>query len=148
MAISTKVLLVELVMSIDRMIESAKKAPIVPGQWTPATVLGHIAQVDELVWTARVELMLNAQANGQAEPKFAWWEPDPVETAKKYENYSLEQAAAEALATRTKLVTLLGSLTETQWDARAVHATFGSMDVRELMFQTLTHDEEHRESFV
>ena len=148
MAFSEKVLLAELVMSVDRLIESAKKAPIVPGEWTPATVLGHISQCDEQVWLARVNLMVNSQNSGQPEPEFVWWEPDPVATADKYKNYDLELASAEALQARTKLITYLKSLEPHQWDARATHATFGSMDVRELMFQTLSHDEEHRESFV
>ncbi|MEN9741120.1 MAG: hypothetical protein RIR66_76 [Actinomycetota bacterium] len=148
MAFSEKVLIAELVMSIDRLMESAKKAPIVQGEWTPATVLGHVSQVDEQVWLARVKLMVDTQKAGGEEPKFAWWEPDPIATAKKFENYDLELACAEALQARTKLVTYLNSLEPQQWDAKATHATFGSMDVRELMFQTLTHDEEHRESFV
>ena len=148
MALSEKVLLVELLMSIDRMIESAKKAKVVPGEWTPATVLGHISQVDEQVWLARVQLMVDTQNSDGSEPQFAWWEPDPVETANKFANYTTEQAAAEAMQARTKLISYLKGLTAKQWDARATHKTFGSMDVRELMFQTLTHDEEHRESFV
>lgn len=148
MAFSEKVLLAELVMSIDRLMESAKKAPLVEGQWTPATVLGHISQVDEQVWLARVQLMVDTQKAGLPEPKFAWWEPDPIETADKFKDFDLELACATALQARTKLVTFLNSLDPHQWDAKATHATFGSIDVRELMFQTLSHDEEHRESFV
>lgn len=148
MAFSEKVLLAELVMSIDRLMESAKKAPIVDGEWSPATVLGHISQVDEQVWLARTQLMVETQKAGGDEPKFVWWEPDPVATAEKFKNYDLELACAEALQARTKLVTFLNSLEAHQWDAKATHATFGSMDVRELIFQTLSHDEEHRGSFV
>jgi hypothetical protein len=148
MTFSEKVLLAELVMSIDRLMESAKKAQIVEDEWTPATVLGHISQVDEQVWLARVQLMVDTQKSGGEEPKFVWWEPDPIATAEKFKDYDLELACAQALQARTKLITFLNSLEPHQWDARATHATFGSMDVRDLMFQTLTHDEEHRESFV
>ncbi len=73
MAFSEKVLLAELVMSIDRLMESAKKAQIVEDEWTQATVLGHISQVDEQVWLARVQLMVSAQKSGGEEPKFVWW---------------------------------------------------------------------------
>ncbi|MEY4311436.1 MAG: hypothetical protein RLZZ571_206 [Actinomycetota bacterium] len=148
MVFSEKVLLAELVMSIDRLMEAAKKAPIVEGEWTPAIVLGHISQVDEQVWLTRVQLMVDTQKAGGQEPKFAWWEPDPIATAEKFKDYDLELACAEALQARTKLVTYLNSLDPDQWDANATHATFGSLDVRELIFQTLSHDEEHRESFV
>lgn len=148
MAISPKVLLVELVMSIDRMIESARIAPVVPGEWTPATVLGHVSEVDTQVWAARVDLMLNAAASGSPEPEFAWWEPDPVKTAEKFSSVSVEDASAIALQARTQLVTKLSGLSEEQWQARAIHKTFGSITIAELIFHALQHDEEHRGSFV
>ena len=153
MTISTKILLVELVMSIDRMIESAKvaqekQAQEKPGEWNPATVLGHVSQVDELVWLPRVQLMVNAKNDSADEPEFAWWEPDPIATAEKFSNLGLDEVSAATMQSRTKLVTYLNTLSAEQWDARANHATFGSIDVRELIFQTLTHDEEHRASFV
>jgi hypothetical protein len=61
------VLMVELIMSIDRMITSAQKAGLRPpewltdnvDQWEPPVVLGHISQVDELVWLPRIQLMLS-----------------------------------------------------------------------------------------
>lgn len=148
MTVSSKILLVELVMSIDRMIESAKKAEIKPGEWSPATVLGHVSQVDAQVWQPRVQLMVDAQLSGQPEPKFEWWEPDPEETAQKFKDQTIEESGALAMQVRTQLVTFLNNLSPENWDARATHATFGSMDVRDLIFQTLTHDEEHRASFL
>lgn len=148
MTISPKILLVELVMSIDRMIESAKTATPKSGEWNPSTVLGHVSQVDQQVWQARVELMISAQTAGESEPSFTWWEPDPVATELQFSQMSLEDAAGTALQARTALVTYLNSLTDEQWKARAIHATFGSIDVGELIFQTLTHDEEHRAGLV
>lgn len=148
MAISPKILLVELVMSIDRMIECAKTAKTEPGEWNPSTVLGHVAQVDQQVWQARVEQMVTAQNLGQAEPSFISWEPDPIATAEKFSSVSIEDAAGTAMQARTALVTFLNSLTPEQWNARASHSTFGSIDVSELIFQALTHDEEHRASLI
>lgn len=148
MTVASKVLLVELVMSIDRLIESAKKAEVKAGEWSPTTVLGHVSQVDAQVWQPRVQQMVSAQAAGDPEPEFSWWEPDANETAVKFQDHTLDEAAAIAMQVRTQLVTYLNTLTPDQWDARATHATFGSMDVRELIFQTLTHDEEHRASFL
>ncbi len=148
MATPTSVLLVELVMSIDRLIESAKKAQIKPNQWLPQVALGHVAQVDEQVWLPRVKLMVQAQANQEPEPTFTWWEPDAKTTEELFTQKSLEDVAAQAMQERTKLVTYLRNLTPQQWQARATHATFGSIAIGELIFQTLSHDEEHRATFV
>ena len=148
MATPTSVLLVELVMSVDRLIQSAKVAKAKDGEWSPQVVLGHVSQVDSQVWLTRIKQMVNAQQAGDAEPSFAWWEPDPVETEKLFAGMSLDDVCALVLQSRTNLVSYLRALTPQQWQARAKHATFGSIDVGELIFQTLTHDEEHRASFV
>lgn len=148
MAISPAVLLVELIMSADRMIQSAQKAPIVEGEWPPAVVLGHVTQVDEQVWMHRIDLMLEAQRNGSTPPAFSWWEPDPEETRATYADYSLEQVSAELMAGRTKLVTSLRGLSEEQWAATGMHDTFGQVDISALLIEVLRHDEEHRASFV
>ena len=148
MATPTSVLLVELVMSVDRLIESAKKATSKPGQWSPQVALGHVAQVDEEVWLPRVKLMVEAKNNNGGEPKFSWWEPDGKITEEMFAEKSLEDVAALVMQTRTRLVTYLRNLTPEQWEARATHATLGSIAVGELIFQTLSHDEEHRASFV
>jgi hypothetical protein len=148
MTVKPEVLIVELVMSIDRMIESAKLANPPVGEWNAATLLGHVSQVDQQVWLPRVEMMLAAQSANEAEPSFTFWEPDPIETARTFESMDIEDAAGVALQARTKLVTYLSTLTANQWDARANHATFGSIDVRDLIFKALTHDEEHRASLL
>lgn len=148
MTVKPEVLIVELVMSIDRMIESAKLANPPVGEWNASTLLGHVSQVDQQVWLPRVEMMLSAQSANEAEPSFTFWEPDPIETARIFESMDIEDAAGVALQARTKLVTYLSTLTANQWDARANHATFGSMDVRDLIFKALTHDEEHRASLL
>ncbi len=148
MATPTSVLLVELVMSIDRLIQSAKVANTKAGQWDPQVVVGHVSQVDTQVWLTRVKQMVDAQLSGAPEPIFAWWEPDPIETEKLFQQMSLDDVCALALQSRTNLVSYLRELSPEQWQARAQHATFGAIDVGELIFQTLTHDEEHRASFV
>jgi hypothetical protein len=118
------------------------------GEWNSSTLLGHVSQVDQQVWLPRVEMMLAAQSANEAEPSFTFWEPDPIETARIFESMDIEDAAGVALQARTKLVTYLSTLTANQWDARANHATFGSIDVRDLIFKALTHDEEHRASLL
>jgi hypothetical protein len=148
--------MVELIMSIDRMITSAQNAELRPpewladteDQWAPPVVLGHISQVDELVWLPRIQLMCQAQAAGDPAPQFVWWEPNPQETVAKFANQSLEDVAALAMSHRTTLLTTVKDLTPTQWQAQAKHDAFGEIDVSALLIQVLTHDEEHRASLV
>ena len=148
MAIAPAVLLVELVMSADRLIQAAQKAPDVDGEWSPATIIGHLSQVDEQVWTNRLEVMLNAQAKGEPAPGFVWWEPDPVETAELFAKHTVEEAGAQLMTTRTHLLTRLRELTPEQWEAQANHDTWGEIDVTGLLLRALAHDEEHRGTLV
>ncbi len=150
------VLMVELIMSIDRMITSARNAGLrhpewlanTDEQWAPPVVLGHISQVDELVWLPRIQLMCQAQAAGDPVPQFVWWEPNPAETVAKFGSQSLEDVAALAMSHRTTLLSAVKDLTPTQWQAQARHDAFGEIDVSALLIQVLTHDEEHRASLV
>lgn len=148
MSIAPNVLLVELVMSVGRLIDDAEKAPSREGEWTPATVLGHLSQVDHQVWLTRLHQMVDAQASGGEVPAFVWWEPDPVETETQFVGVSVEDAAAELMASRTEILKYLRTLTPEQWEAKGAHATFGDIDVAALLFEALKHDEEHRASFV
>ena len=148
MATPSSVLLVELIMSIDRLIESAKKAQPNPNQWSAVITLGHVSQVDQQVWLPRVNQMVEAFNQEQKPPTFSWWEPDPLQTELEFENLSLEQASGLAMQARTNLVSVLRNLTPEQWLAPGVHDTFGQVTVGDLIFQALTHDEEHRSSFV
>ena len=82
MANPPAVLMVELVMSIDRMIQSAQTAQekqshlVIPGEWPAQVVLGHVSQVDEQVWMPRIAQMCQALEAGEKPPSFTWWEPD------------------------------------------------------------------------
>ena len=142
------VLMVELVMSIDRMIQSAQTASIKPGEWAPAVILGHVSQVDEQVWMPRINRMIEAQEQGFEPPTFEWWEPNATETETKFQDFSLEEASAHAMATRTQLLSLVRELDPNQWSARAIHDSFGEIDISRLIIEVLTHDEEHRASLV
>ena len=132
-----------LIGSVGRLIARAGSSKPVPGEWTPGTVLGHVAEVDEQVWLARLNLMVHAARNAEGPPKFQWWEPDPVETAVRYEGWGLEGCAQRVLAARVNLVCRLKELTTEDWQARAVHATWGEVDVRGLLEHVFDHDEEH-----
>ena len=148
------VLMVELVMSIDRMIQSALSAQatqshlVIPGEWPAQVVLGHVSQVDELVWMPRIQRMCQAQASSQETPEFAWWEPDANATYERFKDASLDEVSALAMSSRTQLLTVIKELSAEQWMATAKHEAFGEIDIAGLIIQVLTHDEEHRASLV
>jgi hypothetical protein len=146
--------MVELVMSIDRMIQSAKSAQerqshlAIPGEWPAQVVLGHVSQVDEQVWMPRIAKMCQALDAGEPAPSFTWWEPDATATYDRFSGMSLSEASALAMSVRTQLLSVVKDLTPEQWAATAQHDAFGHIDVSGLVIQILTHDEEHRASLI
>lgn len=144
------VLLAELVMSADRLIEAARVSdtPPVEGAWDAPTILGHVAEVDDLVWGARVDAMLAAHQVGSALPEFGLWEPDPVVTSQRCAGTVIEERAAEFMAARTRLLGRFRGLTDEQWQARARHEEFGELRLGDIPLLVLRHDEEHRASLV
>lgn len=130
------------------MIESAASAKALPDQWSPATILGHVSEVDEQVWSVRLEQMVSAHRAGLTPPAYEWWEPDAQATAETYASWTVEDASARVMAQRISFLMALRDLSENDWTARAVHETFGEIDVRGLVIEILTHDEEHRASLV
>lgn len=148
MAIPRSALLVELLLSADRVITAARDAAPRPAdEWSSATIVGHLSQVDDEVWLARIDVMTRAQDAGTA-AVFTWWEPDPVATAERFREASVDDAAALLLASRTSILNRLRHLGDRQWSATADHDTWGRIDVEGLMLQALAHDEEHRASIL
>jgi hypothetical protein len=148
MAIPHSVLMVELLMSADRVITAAQSAagPRDSGDWSPSVIVGHLSQVDELVWIPRIDVMVAAR--GQSTPEFEWWEPDPEATRAAFAQASVDEAAARLLAARTTMIRRLRELTDEEWAATAHHAIFGVIDVEGLLIQVLSHDEDHRGSLL
>ena len=135
-------------MSVDRMIESAKSATAIENQWAPSTILGHVSEVDEQVWLVRLAQMVAAHRSGLTAPAYQWWEPDAQQTAETYASWTVEDASARVMAQRIALLMALRDLSESDWQATAMHETFGEIDVRGFVIQVLSHDEEHRSSLV
>jgi hypothetical protein len=146
MPIPRSVLMVELLMSANRVIESARTAvpPSDPAEWPPSTVVGHLSLVDEQVWLPRLDLMVTSTEV----PSFTWWEPDAEATRTAFADVSLDEAAARLLASRTAILHRLRELDDDGWVSTGLHAVFGEMDIEGLMVQALGHDEEHRASLV
>ncbi|MEI6405144.1 MAG: DinB family protein [Actinomycetes bacterium] len=148
MSIQPRVLMVELVMSADRLIESARTATTVPGQWPPTIVLGHLCDNDRLNWSLRIDAMVTARRTQRPAPHFEWYEPEGDLTQTRYQNHSLDDVAAALMASRMSLVTQLRQLEPQDWQATAVHDIFGDIELTELIIRLLAHDEEHRASLV
>jgi hypothetical protein len=146
MAIPRSVLMVELLMSADRVITAAREAgpPASAQDWPPATVVGHLSQVDQQVWLPRLEQMVSSQVV----PEFTWWEPDAESTREAFAQATLDEAGAGLLASRTRLLHRLRELDDAGWAATGQHDVFGALDVEGLMVLLLAHDEEHRASLL
>jgi hypothetical protein len=150
MAIARPVILVELLMSADRVITAAQRprdAAPAPGDWPVATVLGHLSMVDLEVWIPRIDAMVAARSDSTL-PRFDWWEPDSERTLAVFADVDVDTASARLLASRTALLHRLRDLSDDDWSARADHEAFGTIDVEGLMLQVLAHDEEHRASIL
>lgn len=138
--------LIELMDSASRLGAMAGESLRSDEGWTPATILGHVSDVDEQVWHARIHLMVNACNKGLPMPSLMWWEPDAGATELKYRDYSLERAVARLFSSRAAIIETLSNLSDEEWQASALHDTFGTLTVALLPEKILLHDEEHLES--
>ena len=138
--------LIDLMDSAISLSETAIESPISDEGWTPVTIIGHVSDVDEQVWHARISLMIDAFHQGLPAPLLRWWEPDAAATELKYRDSSLEQAIARLFMTRAAMIQTLGRLTTDEWEASAMHDIFGKLTVTMLPQKVLSHDEEHFES--
>ena len=139
-------LLTELMASAGFLAVNAIEASWSDEQWSPITILGHVSDVDEQVWHARIHLMVNAFHEGLPTPSFSWWEPDTAATQLKYRDYSLEQATARLFTSRSAIIETLSNLSDDDWNASATHSTFGKLTLPLLPEKILLHDQEHLES--
>ncbi len=138
--------LTDLMDSASRLAAMAGESARSDEGWTPATILGHVSDVDEQVWHARIQLMVDALHKGRPMPSLMWWEPDARATELKYRDYSLEKAIARLYSSRTAMIETLSGLSDEDWGASASHDTFGTLTVTLLPEKILLHDEEHLES--
>lgn len=138
--------LIELMDSASRLVAMAGESSRSDEGWTPATILGHVSDVDEQVWHARIHLMVDAFHKGLPTPSLKWWEPDAQATELKYRDYSLERAIARLYSSRAAIIETLSNLSDEEWQASALHDTFGTLTVTLLPEKILLHDEEHLES--
>lgn len=138
--------LTDLMDSASRLAATASESLRSEEGWSPAMILGHVSDVDEQVWHARIRLMVDALHKGLPMPSLMWWEPDAQATELKYRDYSLERAIARLYSSRSAIIETLSNLSEGDWGASALHDTFGTLTVTLLPEKILLHDEEHLES--
>jgi len=143
---SPETLIAELMDSAHRLIQSASASPPIIDGWSPIVILGHMCDVDEQVWLTRLKLMVKTFQDMGSSPLFVWWEPDSEKTESFYAHWAMEDVVRRFLSTRQVIIGFLHKLDPDDWQATAIHATFGRMDLSGLRKQMLIHDEEHRAS--
>ncbi|CAB5041604.1 MAG: hypothetical protein F2926_02460 [Actinobacteria bacterium] len=114
--------------------------------WSPAIIIGHLVDVDKQVWMVRFELMRSALRDGAPIPQLAWWEPDGVETARKYANSTLAEVKASFLSSREHMLSYLSRLSASERLAPAAHQVFGEIAIESMLQIILNHDREHGET--
>ena len=137
---------VALIQSAHAICESAQNCNWDGHGWGPGIILGHILDVDNEVWMPRFEMMRIAMNSKAATPQLSWWEPDAVETEKKYEAISLDTAKSNLLVSRNSMKDYLMGLSVNERSATAEHKTFGAITIETLLQIILDHDQEHRAS--
>ena len=137
---------VDLIQSAHAICESAQNCNWDGQGWGPGIILGHVLDVDNEVWMPRFEMMRIAMNSKAATPQLSWWEPDAVETEKKYEAISLDTAKTNLLVSRNSMQNYLVELSENERRATAQHKTFGTITIESMLQIILDHDEEHRAS--
>ena len=117
---------------------ASPRAPA-PGEWTPSDVVRHLIAVEQLVWHARLVDLASTDR-----PTWPWTEPDRWAGDP---GAPLDQLLATYAAVRATTIATLDSFDDALWARTGTHATFGVLDVADLMTRAADHDDEHLRSF-
>lgn len=126
----------------DRLAEAARSAvgrPVPAGEWGPPEVVRHLIAVEEVVWHSRLQQLAAADR-----PTWPWVEPEPW---RGDPGATLDELLATYEARRRETVAILDGFGAETWDRTGIHATWGEIDVADLMVRALDHDDEHIASF-
>ena len=118
---------------------AASPKPPAPGEWTPSDVVRHLIAVEQLVWHARL-----VDLSSTDHPTWPWTEPDRWAGDP---GAPLDQLLATYAAVRATTIATLDSFDDALWARTGTHATFGVLDVADLMTRAADHDDEHLRSF-
>jgi len=114
------------------------RQPQPSGEWPLSTILIHLWLVEEVIWQARLNQMVQ-----QENPHWVWTEPNLNEAVAKLGDHPLTELAQNFASRRLQTLNYLQSLSEDGWARIGTHATSGEMDVAGLCERILEHDEEH-----
>ncbi len=129
--------------SAQLLVDKAQSATGVEGDWSPTILIGHLSDVDEQVWQARIPLMVAAHRAGESGPIFKSWEPDESATIEKHSGSTLQEVSEGFLKARRIIARELSQLAGSDWAASAQHETFGKLTLLKLVKFILAHDVEH-----
>ena len=113
----------------------ADPASPAPGEWTPADIVRHLIAVEREVWHPRL-----AQLAAENHPFWSWAEPDRWIGEP---DASLDELLATHRRDRSVTVGTLSALDPAGWARTGTHATYGVLNVAELMAKAVDHDDEH-----
>jgi hypothetical protein len=122
----------------DRLAEAARSAvgrPVLAGEWGPPEVVRHLIAVEEVVWHSRLRQLAAADR-----PTWPWVEPEPW---RGDPGATLDELLATYEARRSETVAILEGFGAETWGRTGIHATWGEINVADLMVRALDHDDEH-----
>ncbi len=105
------------------------------GAWSAREIVLHLVAVDAQVWQPRLDSLA-----GELEPHWSWIEPGLWSGAG---DDTLEGALAAFRAARGATVARVDALGEDGWLRHGTHATYGRLDLLELLKVLADHDDEH-----
>jgi len=115
--------------------ESALRRQPIPGKWSVAEIIAHLAEV-EIVIGYRVRMILGASGTPiQAFDQDAW--------ATRYPGMAIEPALETFRVLRLANVALLRSLNPVQWEQFGLHAERGKETIKHISRLTAGHDINH-----
>lgn len=109
-----------------------------PDEWSLNIILAHMRDVDAEVNIPRLENVIRG-----ANPFLAGINTDTWANERPYAQEDGPTALRQFIEVRTRLITLLEGLNDSDWQHPARHAIFGPTHLRELVSFITTHDRSH-----
>lgn len=114
---------------------AADVRPVAAGEWTVREIVRHLIAVDLEVWAPRLRDLRET-----TDPRWDWVEPRFDAGAP---DRSLEVLLGAFADGRRALVDGIVDLDPTGWTRTGTHATFGILDVTDILERVIEHDDEH-----
>ena len=116
----------------------ALRHPLEDG-WTPLQVLGHVRD------SIAINLERFQRIVTEDQPTIVSWNPDEMAAQADYNSQSLEDILSDLTANRQRMVELLRSLDDEQWQRTGQHEDpqWGSISVEWLANHLRQHETEH-----